>query len=179
MINTKSKKLGDQSWSLRVTTRKSITKFSWNSLLKMYLQGETLKERGGLIKDSHKRNIRLAMLTSFITIRGVIEWRIVTFPCFLIMGWEKQEFYCNLKKFVKTPYTNLVPKSRFHGKAKASSSHRHNVEIAKILSHTFFWKKIVKAMVLLKKLLNSWFDEKNYVREFLVFPHCDLEKREF
>ena len=71
------------------------------------------------------------------------------------MGWEKQEFYCNLKKFVKTPYTNLVPKSRFHGKAKASSSHRHNVEIAKILSHTFFWKKIVKAMVLLKKLLNS------------------------
>ena len=32
-------------------------------------------------------------------------------------------------------------------------------EIAEILSHTFFIKNFVKAMVLLKKLLNSWFDE--------------------
>ena len=30
----------------------------------------------------------------------------------------------------------------------------------------------MKAMVLLKKLLNSWFDEFFSVREFVVFPHC-------
>ena len=41
------------------------------------------------------------------------------------------------------------------------------------LSH-FFRKNFVKAMILFKKLLNSWFDEKNFSeREFLVFPHCD------
>ena len=34
----------------------------------------------------------------------------------------------------------------------------HNVEITEILSH-FFRKNFVKALVLLKKLLNRWFDE--------------------
>ena len=54
-----------------------------------------------------------------------------------------------------------------------SFSTLHNsVEIAEILSHSFR-KNFVKAMVLLKKLLNSWFDEKNFrEREFLVLPHC-------
>ena len=54
-------------------------------------------------------------------------------------------------------------------------SHTHSgVEIADILSH-FFRKNFVKATVLLKKLLNSWFDEKKFSsseREFLVFLHC-------
>ena len=40
------------------------------------------------------------------------------------------------------------------------------------LSH-FFRKNFVKAMDLLMKLLNSWFDEIFFSdREFLVFPHC-------
>ena len=40
------------------------------------------------------------------------------------------------------------------------------------LSH-FFRKNFVKAMVLLKKLLNSWFDE-IFFREskFIILPHC-------
>ena len=41
------------------------------------------------------------------------------------------------------------------------------------LTFFFFCKNFVKAMVLLKKLLNSWFDEKIFREgEFFVFPHC-------
>ena len=40
------------------------------------------------------------------------------------------------------------------------------------LSH-FFRKNFVKAMILLKKLLNSWFDEKNFQWERIFgVPHC-------
>ena len=55
-----------------------------------------------------------------------------------------------------------------------------SVEIAEILSH-FLRKNFVKTMVLLKKLLKSWFDEKKiqYEREFLVFPHSVLWKCNF
>ena len=35
----------------------------------------------------------------------------------------------------------------------------HSVEISEIYSHTILHKKFVKVMLLLKKLLNSWFDE--------------------
>jgi len=35
----------------------------------------------------------------------------------------------------------------------------HRVKIVEILCHTVFQKNFVKSMVLLKKLLNSWFDE--------------------
>ena len=42
------------------------------------------------------------------------------------------------------------------------------------ISLTLFCKSFVKAMILLKKLLNSWFDEKKFSeRGFLVFPHCE------
>ena len=47
------------------------------------------------------------------------------------------------------------------------------MEIAEILSHTFFRKNFVKTIVLVKKLPNSLFDEIFFSeREFLVFPHC-------
>ena len=49
------------------------------------------------------------------------------------------------------------------------------------LSH-FFHKNFLKALVLLKKLLNTWLDKFFFSeREFLVFPHCEchsVEKRE-
>ena len=39
----------------------------------------------------------------------------------------------------------------------------------------FFHIKFVKAMALLEKLLNSWFDEIFFSeREFLIFPHCEV-----
>ena len=42
----------------------------------------------------------------------------------------------------------------------------------------FFRKNSVKSTILQKKILNNWFDEKNFSeREFLVFPHC-VEKHE-
>ena len=55
-----------------------------------------------------------------------------------------------------------------------SKLQQHSVEIAEILDNShFFRKNFVKAMVLLKKLLNSWFDEFFFSeREFRVFPHC-------
>ena len=41
----------------------------------------------------------------------------------------------------------------------------------------FFGKKFVKATVLLKKLLNSWFDEKIFSESiFFILPHCDVVK---
>ena len=46
--------------------------------------------------------------------------------------------------------------------SKQDESMYHSVEIAEILSHTFFTKISWKQMVLLKKLLNRWFDEKFY-----------------
>ena len=51
---------------------------------------------------------------------------------------------------------------------------QHSVEIVEILSHTFIAKISWKQRVYqIKKLLNSWFDEKKFSeREFPVFPHC-------
>ena len=48
----------------------------------------------------------------------------------------------------------------------------HNVEITETF---FFGKNFVKVMVLLTKLLNSWFDEKkNGESTFFIFPQCAL-----
>ena len=46
-------------------------------------------------------------------------------------------------------------------------------------SLTLFSKNFVKSMALLKKLLNSWFDEFFFSkREFLVFPHCGIIQKD-
>ena len=68
----------------------------------------------------------------------------------------------------------------FHGIFAEEMYWGHRVEIAEILSLSLFRKNLVKAMVLLKELLNSWFDEICYSeREFIAFPHCGGELSHF
>ena len=51
-----------------------------------------------------------------------------------------------------------------------STLKEHSVEITEIYSH-FFGKNFVKVMVLLTKLLNSWFDKIFFNKsKFFIFP---------
>ena len=51
-------------------------------------------------------------------------------------------------------------------------SNTHCGNYGNLLSH-FIGENFVKATVLLKKSLKSWFDEKNYGEsKFFLFPHC-------
>ena len=81
--------------------------------------------------------------------------------------------YIQMIKLISRKFnqTFLNVKYRFH----LYSHTVHSVEIAEILRKNF-----VKAINLIKKLLNSWFDDFFFgEREFLVFQHCAVEITEF
>ena len=56
-------------------------------------------------------------------------------------------------------FGRIVFVNRFHGILAKKLQLHHSVEITGIHSHAFFDKNFVKVTVLLKKLLNKWFDE--------------------
>ena len=107
----------------------------------------------------------------------------VIYPHFKKFSWNQFSKKVTLKKFLQKNLGGKIFKFPQCAQSQCAQSQCAQSQCAQSqcaqsqcgnwrnsLSH-FFWKHFVKAMVLLKKLLNSWFDEFFSARENLLFFH--------
>ena len=72
--------------------------------------------------------------------------------------------------------TILVSRNFYQESVRANFRNNHHNTVWKLwnFSLTVFWKNFVKVIVLLTKLLNSWFDESFFSgSEFFIFPQSE------